>query len=66
MPTSPTARSARCTPAITSWLVATAWAGSPALERVFKVALTMNLSMLELQGLLARQRNGPTPSSAPT
>lgn len=30
------------------------------LERVFKVALTMNLSMLELQGELARQRGAPT------
>jgi hypothetical protein len=48
--------------AITSYLV-----GPPpglgrrrALERVFKVALTMNLSMLELQGELARQRSAPT------
>lgn len=32
------------------------------LERVFKVALTMNLSMLELQGELARQRSAPTPA----
>ncbi len=30
-------------------------------ERVFKVALTMNLSMLELQGELARQSTRPTP-----
>ncbi|MDE2081262.1 MAG: hypothetical protein KGI90_07915 [Burkholderiales bacterium] len=29
-------------------------------ERLFKVALTMNLSMLELQGQLARQRTAPT------
>jgi hypothetical protein len=34
------------------------------LERVFKVALTMNLSMLDLQGELARQRSAPTPDSA--
>ncbi len=32
------------------------------LERAFKVALTMNLSMLELQGELARQRAAPTPT----
>lgn len=30
------------------------------LERVFKVALTMNISMLELQGELARQRGAPS------
>jgi HD-GYP domain-containing protein (c-di-GMP phosphodiesterase class II) len=30
-------------------------------ERVFKVALTMNLSMLALQGKLARQATPPTP-----
>lgn len=43
--------------AITSWLVAQrlGW-DAAALQRVFKVALTMNLSMLELQGTLARQR----------
>ncbi len=48
--------------AITSWLVGhrLGWEAST-LERVFKVALTMNLSMLDLQGLLARQRNAPTP-----
>ena len=33
---------------------------APDLERVFKVALTMNLSMLELQGEMARQRTAPT------
>ena len=33
---------------------------APTLERVFKVALTMNLSMLELQGELSRQRTPPT------
>ncbi len=31
-------------------------------ERAFKVALTMNLSMLELQGQLARQAAPPTPA----
>ena len=47
--------------AITSYLVAhrLGWDAGP-LERVFKVALTMNLSMLELQGELARQRTAPT------
>lgn len=43
--------------AITAWLVAQrlGWdAGS--MEKVFKVALTSNISMLELQGQLARQR----------
>ena len=30
-------------------------------ERLFKVALTMNISMLSLQGQLARQRTVPTP-----
>ena len=49
--------------AITSFLVGQrlGWE-APALERVFKVALTMNLSMLELQGELARQRMAPTPA----
>ncbi|MBL8334320.1 MAG: hypothetical protein JNM08_14515 [Rubrivivax sp.] len=48
--------------AITSYLVAhrLGWEAAT-LERVFKVALTMNLSMLELQGVLARQRTAPTP-----
>jgi HD-GYP domain-containing protein (c-di-GMP phosphodiesterase class II) len=47
--------------AITSFLVATRLAWDPAAtERVFKVALTMNLSMLELQGQLARQRTAPS------
>lgn len=47
--------------AITSYLVAhrLGW-DADALERVFKVALTMNLSMLDLQGVLARQRSAPT------
>ncbi len=48
--------------AITSLLVAQrlAWAPEES-ERAFKVALTMNLSMLELQGQLARQGHAPTP-----
>ncbi|MBC7941686.1 MAG: hypothetical protein H7Z19_18360, partial [Chitinophagaceae bacterium] len=48
--------------AITSLLVAQrlAWAAADA-ERAFKVALTMNVSMLELQGQLARQKTPPTP-----
>ena len=48
--------------AITSWLVGQrlGWEGDT-LERVFKVALTMNLSMLDLQGVLSRQRTPPTP-----
>ena len=48
--------------AITSFLVAQrlGWATQD-IERVFKVALTMNLSMLELQGQLARQKTAPTP-----
>ena len=47
--------------AITSWLVANrlGWEASE-MERAFKVALTMNLSMLELQGVLARQRSAPS------
>ena len=47
--------------AITSFLVAgrLGWDAAQT-ERVFKVALTMNLSMLELQGQLARQRTPPT------
>ena len=53
-------RSLHC--AVTSLLVAQrlAWAPEDA-ARAFKVALTMNLSMLELQGQLARQRTPPTP-----
>jgi hypothetical protein len=48
--------------AITSLLVAQRLAWSPGdCERAFKVALTMNLSMLELQGQLARQGHAPTP-----
>jgi HD-GYP domain-containing protein (c-di-GMP phosphodiesterase class II) len=48
--------------AVTSMLVAQrlGWAPDEA-ERAFKVALTMNLSMLELQGQLARQSAPPTP-----
>jgi HD-GYP domain-containing protein (c-di-GMP phosphodiesterase class II) len=47
--------------AICSHLVAQRLGWEPAtLERVFKVALTMNLSMLELQGELARCRGAPT------
>lgn len=47
--------------AITSMLVAQrmGWEADEA-ERAFKVALTMNLSMLELQGQLARQATPPT------
>jgi HD-GYP domain-containing protein (c-di-GMP phosphodiesterase class II) len=47
--------------AITSMLVAQrmGWEADEA-ERAFKVALTMNLSMLELQGQLARQTTPPT------
>ncbi len=47
--------------AVTSFLVATrlGWEAAQ-IERVFKVALTMNLSMLELQGQLARQRVPPS------
>lgn len=48
--------------AITACLVAQRLAWQPAeVERAFKVALTMNLSMLQLQGELARQRTPPTP-----
>ena len=47
--------------AITALLVAQRLAWEPAqCERVFKVALTMNLSMLELQGQLARQTTLPS------
>ena len=49
--------------AVTTSLVAQRLAWSPAeVERAFKAALTMNLSMLELQGLLARQTEPPTPA----
>ena len=48
--------------AITSLLVAQRLGWEPAeAERAFKVALTMNLSMLELQGQLARQVSAPSP-----
>jgi hypothetical protein len=48
--------------AITGHLVAQrlGW-DTPQCERLFKVALTMNLSMLELQGQLSRQTVPPTP-----
>ena len=48
--------------AITSLLVAQrlGWE-PPEAERAFKVALTMNLSMLELQGQMARQATAPSP-----
>ncbi len=47
--------------ATTAYLVAQrlAW-DNDAMTRVFKVALTMNLSMLDLQGDLAHQRTPPT------
>ncbi len=47
--------------AITAYLVAQrlGWDGN-ATEKAFKVALTMNISMLELQGQLATQRNAPS------
>lgn len=47
--------------AITSMLVAQrlGWE-APQTERAFKVGLTMNLSMLELQGQLARQGSAPS------
>jgi HD-GYP domain-containing protein (c-di-GMP phosphodiesterase class II) len=49
--------------AITGYLVAQrlGWDGSQC-ERLFKVALTMNISMLELQGQLSRQAMPPTPA----
>ena len=48
--------------AITACLVAQRLAWQPGeVERAFKVALTMNLSMLALQGELARQLKPPTP-----
>jgi HD-GYP domain-containing protein (c-di-GMP phosphodiesterase class II) len=47
--------------AITSLLVAQRLGWAPEeCERAFKVALTMNVSMLELQGQLARQGHAPT------
>lgn len=47
--------------AITTWLVAQrlGWAEADA-QRAFKVALTMNIAMLELQGQLAVQPTPPT------
>ena len=49
--------------AITGYLVAQrlGWDGSQC-ERLFKVALTMNISMLELQGQLSHQAMPPTPA----
>lgn len=48
--------------AITSLLVALRMGWEPGeAERAFKTALTMNLSMLELQGQLARQTTAPSP-----
>ena len=49
--------------AITGYLVAQrlGWDGGQS-ERLFKVALTMNISMLELQGQLSRQATPPTPA----
>jgi hypothetical protein len=48
--------------AITSYLVAQRLAWEPGqLERVFKVALTMNMSMLALQGQLARHQGPLSP-----
>jgi len=47
--------------AITSFLVAQRLGWAPEdLEKVFKVALTMNVSMMELQGQLARQHLPPS------
>jgi HD-GYP domain-containing protein (c-di-GMP phosphodiesterase class II) len=49
--------------AITAHLVAQRLDWEPAqCERVFKVALTMNISMLELQGQMARQTAPPSPA----
>jgi hypothetical protein len=48
--------------ALTAWLVAQrlGWEAGESL-RAFKAALTMNLSMLELQGAMAQQTTPPTP-----
>lgn len=47
--------------AVTTFLVAQRLAWEPAdCERAFKVALTMNISMLNLQGQLARQLTAPS------
>jgi HD-GYP domain-containing protein (c-di-GMP phosphodiesterase class II) len=52
-------RSVQC--AITAYLVAQRLGWDAAgMDRVFKVALTMNVSMLELQGQLAFQRTPPS------
>jgi HD-GYP domain-containing protein (c-di-GMP phosphodiesterase class II) len=53
--------------AITSYLVAQrmGWDAEQA-ERSFKIALTMNISMFELQGQLARQDTPPTPEQRAT
>ena len=48
--------------AITAFLVAQRLGWEPSqCERLFKAALTMNISMLELQGQLARQNVAPSP-----
>jgi HD-GYP domain-containing protein (c-di-GMP phosphodiesterase class II) len=48
--------------AVTSQLIAQRIGWNPEdCQRAFKVALTMNISMLELQGQLARQGTPPTP-----
>jgi hypothetical protein len=48
--------------AITAYLVAQRLAWTPSeCNKVFKVALTSNISMLELQGQLSRRRAPPTP-----
>jgi HD-GYP domain-containing protein (c-di-GMP phosphodiesterase class II) len=49
--------------AVTTSLVAQRLSWSPdEVEKAFKVALTMNVSMLDLQGKLARQATPPTPA----
>lgn len=49
--------------AIAAYLVAQrlGW-DADSMHKVFKVALTMNVAMLDLQGVLARQRTAPTPT----
>lgn len=49
--------------AIAAYLVAQrlGW-DADSMHKGFKVALTMNVAMLELQGVLARQRTAPTPT----
>jgi hypothetical protein len=49
--------------AVTASLVAQRLAWQPAeVEKAFKAALTMNVSMLELQGMLAHQTTPPSPT----